>query len=118
MVIGERIKQARIKKGMSQEDLGKLLDVSKVSICGYELGIRIPSLENMMKLVEHLNLSPNYLLGYDVSIVNEEEEPYNFKIAKEDVTIIREIKKHPSLYNKLIKEPKRTLEMIDRTIIN
>ena len=46
MIIGKRIKNARTKKGLTQEELGKLLGVSKVSICGYERGTRTPTMEN------------------------------------------------------------------------
>jgi len=48
MLIGERIRKARLEKGLSQEELGKIIDVSKVSICGYEKGTRTPTLENLM----------------------------------------------------------------------
>ena len=50
MIIGKRLKEARIKKGMSQEELGNILGVSKVSICGYEKGTRTPTMENFLDL--------------------------------------------------------------------
>ena len=45
MLVGQRIKELRIEKGISQQELGDLIGVTKVSICGYENGTRIPSLE-------------------------------------------------------------------------
>jgi transcriptional regulator with XRE-family HTH domain len=45
MIIGERIKKERIKRNLSQQQLGDMLGVSKVSICGYETGTRTPTME-------------------------------------------------------------------------
>ena len=52
MLIGQRIKEARLKKGYTQSDLGNLLNVSKVSICGYERGTGTPTLDIFNKLTE------------------------------------------------------------------
>ena len=51
MLVGERLKEARLAKGLSQQELGDLLGVSKVSICGYEKGTRTPTLNNFIDLI-------------------------------------------------------------------
>lgn len=116
MIIGSRIKQARLNKGLSQEAFGKLLGVSKVSVCGYELGMRTPSLETLIKIVDTLDLDPNYLLGRDIFVVSEKEEKYYVSMAKNDIEIIKELKRYPILYNKILNSPKRTIELINREI--
>ena len=118
MVIGDRIKKARISMGFSQESFGKLLGVSKVSVCGYELGTRTPSLDTLIKIMDILDLDPNYLLGREVSVVSDSEDMYSINMAKEDIELIKELKKYPVLYNKIITTPKRTIELISRKIIN
>ncbi|MDD2180903.1 MAG: helix-turn-helix transcriptional regulator [Bacilli bacterium] len=118
MVIGDRIKNARINKDLSQESLGKLLGVSKVSVCGYELGTRTPSLDTLIKIIDFLDLDPNYLLGRDVFVASDIDEKYYISMSKDDVEIINELKKHPVLYNKIAKSPKRTIELISREITN
>lgn len=116
MIIGERIKSARKEKHLSQQELGDLLGVTKVSICGYEKGVRIPTIENFVQLLDILDLDPNYLLGRDVNVVSDNDEPYNIKMANEDITIIKEIKSNPELYKKLRLDPKRTIELINRKL--
>lgn len=116
MIIGERIKEARKNKNMSQQALGNLLGISKVSVCGYETGVRIPTLENFEQLLDILDLSPDYLLGRDVACVSEEEEAYSVKLAREDLEIIKEIKSNPELYKLLRIDPKRTIELINRKL--
>ena len=72
MIVGSRIKEERIKRGLSQQALGDLLEVSKVSICGYETGTRTPTMETFLELVKVLDVDPNYLLGRDIKVVCEE----------------------------------------------
>ena len=52
MLIGKRVKEARLKKGLSQQQVADALGVSKVSVCGYEKGTRTPSLEIFDALTE------------------------------------------------------------------
>mgnify|MGYP002709606753 CR=1 FL=1 len=49
-MVGKRVKELRMKRGLSQEDLGTAVGVTKVSVCGYENGTRLPSLENLIKI--------------------------------------------------------------------
>lgn len=61
--IGNRIKQAREKLNISQEELGKQLGLNKSSIQRYESGqvkrIKLPILENMAII---LNVNPSWLI--------------------------------------------------------
>ena len=41
MLLAKRIKELRKEKDLTQEDLGKLINVTKVSICCYENGTRV-----------------------------------------------------------------------------
>lgn len=116
MIIGERVKQTRISKGYTQEELGNLLGVSKVSICGYEKGTRTPSTDMLVKLTETLGITIDYLFGNDIKAVNENNEPYTMSIAKEDIAILKELKNNNVLYNRLCRDPKRTIQLINRKL--
>ena len=62
-MIGKRIRELRAERGLSQQELGASIGVTKVSICGYENGTRIPNLEKLIKLAEVLETTTDYLLG-------------------------------------------------------
>lgn len=62
-MVGKRVRELRIKRGLSQQDLGLAIGVTKVSVCGYENGTRIPNLEKLIKLAEVLETTTDYLLG-------------------------------------------------------
>lgn len=117
MFIGARIKELRKKKGLTQSELGNLINVTKVSISCYERNSRIPNLETFIDLVNVLNTTPNYLLGRDIDIVSEEDENYSIVLSKVDLEIIREIIKNENLYNFLVKDPKRGIEYLSKKSI-
>lgn len=116
MLFGQRIKEERLKRGLSQQELGDLLHVSKVSVCGYEKGTRTPSLDTFNKLVEILGMTSDYALGNDVTVICEDNETYTTKLSKEDLSIIQELKKNPMLYHKFCEDPKRVIDVINRKI--
>ena len=117
MIIGSRIREARKKKNLSQEEVGNLLGVSKVSVCGYERGTRTPTMENFLQLLEILDLEPDYVLGRDKTVVSETNRDYKILMAEDDLKIILEIKRNRELYNKLCSDLERTIDLINRKVI-
>ena len=113
MIIGSRVREERLKRGLSQEELGKLIGVSKVAISHYERGIEQPKINNLRKLIEILEITPNYILGNDIDIICESDEVYHLRISKLELEILKQLREHQKLYNKLCDEPKRTLDLIE-----
>ena len=117
MLIGKRIKDMRLEKGLSQQELGDLLGVTKVSICGYENGTRTPSLETFGLLAEVFNTTTDYLLGREITIIEEDTKEYLGNISKDDINIIKELKDNTKLYEKLLKDSKRYVSLINKKMI-
>lgn len=65
MTIGERIKETRIKIGMSQVMFADRIGVSKQTLYKYENGIisNIPS-DKIFAIAKVGNVSPSYLMGW------------------------------------------------------
>ncbi|MFA5256189.1 MAG: helix-turn-helix transcriptional regulator [Candidatus Omnitrophota bacterium] len=61
--LGDQIKRLRVEKGLSQEELGKAIDVSKQAISSYETGVRDPNPEQRHKLVEIFGITEAELFG-------------------------------------------------------
>jgi len=116
MIIGNRVYEERKKKGLTQTQLGDLLGVTKVSVCGYEKGARTPTLETFVDLLNILDVSPDYLLGRDIKVVSEPEIEYQVKMPKEAVVFFKELKKNTDLYNRMIEDPKRLVEVINKKL--
>lgn len=60
---GDRIKQLRIAKKLTQEELGKIINVTKVSVSGYENGNRTPDTDTLQKMADYFDVSTDFLLG-------------------------------------------------------
>lgn len=101
MIKGEVIKRERFKRGLSQEQLGNLIHVSKVSICGYEKGTKTPTLENLKNLLDVLNLKIEDIFDQEYTVVRDNEIPYGVKFSKEEAELIKALRKNPDLYNTL-----------------
>ena len=113
MLNGEKLRETRKALGMSQEILAKKIGVSKVAICWYESGDRTPTLDNFLKLADVLGLPLDELAGREVKVVSEGDD-YAIKLPKQDILIIKELKKRKELYKSLYNDPERTVELIDR----
>lgn len=61
-ILSLKLKEYRQQKGLTQEELAELLDVSDKSISKWELGNGYPSKKNMMKISELLNVSLEVLM--------------------------------------------------------
>ena len=113
MILGARIKEKRKELGLTQQQLGELIKVTKVSICCYENNTRIPNVETLIDLADALHVDVDYLLGRDNLVV---AEGTNYYMAKEEIELIDELRKSPNMYEKLITEPNRIIPIIEHTL--
>ena len=61
---GERLKEARNARFMSQLQLALAAKVTQGSLANWELGRTYPTLDNFINLCNVLDMSPDDLLGY------------------------------------------------------
>ena len=92
MILGYRLRELRKENKMSQEDLGKVLGVSKVSVSGYENGTRIPSLDILHGILDVFGVSADYLMGRELNVVCEDNSALNVSLSASDIEIIKELK--------------------------
>lgn len=62
-----RIKELRKAHGLTQEELGKKLNVQKAAISKYETGAVVPNGEVLKRLSTIFNVTTDYLLGRDAN---------------------------------------------------
>lgn len=61
--VGQKIKQLRNQRKLSQEMLGKRIGVSKSVISSYENGVHSPPYDVLTRLAQVFGVSTDYLLG-------------------------------------------------------
>ncbi|NLU49253.1 MAG: helix-turn-helix transcriptional regulator [Syntrophomonadaceae bacterium] len=60
---GDRLRQLREEHDLTQEQLGKVLNVKKAAVSKYETGYTVPDSETLKKLASFFGVSTDYLLG-------------------------------------------------------
>ena len=66
MSLGERIREQRRKKGLSQERLAEMTGVSRQAVTKWEAGQTAPSTENLFRLADIFDVSVDALMGTTV----------------------------------------------------
>ena len=97
MSIGKLINSRRVELGLTLEDVGNVVGVSKSTVKKWEDGF----IENMRrdkiaKLASVLHLSPVSLITGE--IVYENEDKYNFYLSPREKEIILAYRSQPSLH--------------------
>ena len=69
--LGKRIRESRIKKGYTQQDLAERADIGVVYLSEIERGIKMPSLNIFIKIIDTLDVSADYILRDEISTGKE-----------------------------------------------
>ncbi|KOO49444.1 helix-turn-helix domain-containing protein [Viridibacillus arvi] len=80
MQIGKKIKRLRLKKGLTQEELGERTDLSKGYISQLERDLNSPSIETLFTLLEVLGSTPK-------DFFDDEQEEQKVVYTDDDQTI-------------------------------
>jgi transcriptional regulator with XRE-family HTH domain len=87
MINGLKLKNARIKKGLKQEDLSKIIGVHQTAISQYEKGKRNPSALVLEKICEMLCIK-NYKEETTVSILKNKINNLSYYEACEVIKFV------------------------------
>lgn len=83
MEFHEELKAARIKTGLTQQQIADKLGITKSTYCGYETAKRSPDLQRIKQLAKVLHVSADALL--DISI-EKETSPAPVKAETKEVS--------------------------------
>lgn len=73
-MLGDRIREARIARGITQVELAKLTGLAKSTIAGYEINNSEPDIARLQRLCDVLKVDANYLLQDEIvaNVTNDE----------------------------------------------
>lgn len=87
--IGERIKESRNEKKITQQELASQLNVSRSAISNWEVGRNYPDLDSIVQLSDILEISLDKLLREDTIMVKKvSTEQYKGRARKNTLRII------------------------------
>lgn len=88
----EKLKEARKKAGLTQDEFAKAIGVSLRTVSNYESGERYPKKrETYYKMSEVLNVDVNYLLTEDEEFLIDAEAQYGKRGAKQAKELLAEV---------------------------
>lgn len=99
MNIGQRIKQARTKNGLTQKQLGEILGSTQQMMAQYESGKHIPKIDTLNRIADALNISISDLMGSD--LVSLTDSVIDLFSGSNDVKLLGDSTKIDELYFKL-----------------
>lgn len=103
MTVGERLQQYRKNLGLSQEELGQRLLVSRQTVSQWETDQTMPTLENMMRLKEVFGVSIDTILcNDDVSPEETPLESYQFSFSDEEIKAFHQNRMFTFLWKPLL----------------
>lgn len=92
MTFGEKVRELRNMKDLSQADLGKAVGVTLRTVRNWEVEGRYPKDRDIYtKLAEVLGCNINYLMTEDAEFMTEAEEVYGYRGRKSAEKLLAEI---------------------------
>lgn len=74
-MLGSRLVSLRKSEGKTQEDISKILGVTRPAYTAYETGKRNPDYDTLEKIADYFGVSTDYLLGRsDIKNANNSDE--------------------------------------------
>ena len=104
MTVGEKIQKYRKGLGLSQEELGQKLLVSRQTISLWEKDQTVPTIDNLMRLIEIFEISVDEILHSENKEQNAEIQPnesYRFTFSNEELNEIYRMQRK-SIYKRPI----------------
>ena len=62
-MLAENLKSLRKEKGLTQDQLSKLIGIAQTTYAGYETGRYEPDIETLIKIADYFKVSVDYLVG-------------------------------------------------------
>lgn len=94
MVLGKRLTSLRNNKKKRQEDIAKIIGVTRPAYTAYEKGKRNPDYETLLKLASYFEVTVDYLLGKsDDPRLTEKEDKKMDKKTKDLLDLLDKLPK-------------------------
>jgi len=97
--IGRKIKEQRVYKKLTQEELAEIVDISTTYMSCIERGIKIPSFKVMIDIAKALDMSFDFILSNEVDVLKDNK--INFELHEFEMML--EMLNNKSLINHFVK---------------
>ena len=99
-MLGSRIRELREERGLTQEELGKILNLTKGNVSKYESSKLEPNIETIKLIANYFKVSTDYLLGRSeyrnyphTRAAHIDEDEASYPITQKDLDYIEKLLK-------------------------
>lgn len=93
MTLGQRIQQLRVTWGLSQEELGEKIGVSRQTVSKWELDMTFPEISKIVQMSKLFSVTTDSLLVDGISTFEAESEEYHCGVYRSDKAELVETEK-------------------------
>lgn len=93
MNYGERLRQLRLEKGLSQQELANRLKINRSTYARYELGKTQPDFETVSRIADFFAVSTDYILGRSAKKENDWDSKLPELTEKDERDIAKDLEK-------------------------
>lgn len=97
MTIGEQIQKLRIQKGLTQDKLSEMLEVSRQSVSKWELGQAVPEVDKIIRMSELFEVSTDTILLNNIKEQEEKKNPLHLGCI---YLVVKDFEKSVEFYEK------------------
>jgi transcriptional regulator with XRE-family HTH domain len=76
MSFAQNLKQVRLIRNMTQQELASILNVSRATIAGYETKNKQPDYDKLLQIADIFEISTDYLLGRELQSETDKKMEY------------------------------------------
>lgn len=109
-----RLKELRMKNGLSQRELANAFKVSTGTVGNWEVGSREPDFSTIIKLADYFRVSVDYLIGHSDNSTNQVgakgTEQIGESFSTEEKQLIKDYRTLNFACKKLVKQTIETLK--------
>lgn len=86
MSFGQRLKDLRIEKNVTQQEVGDFLGVGRATIAGYETKDKHPDFDKLKLLSQFFNVTTDYLIGTPKAVKNIDDANLTIATHRTDLS--------------------------------
>lgn len=101
MTIGEQIQKIRISRGLTQETLAEMLEVSRQSVSKWELGQAIPDVEKIVRMSDLFDVSTDTILLKGTEEAIEKKNPLHLGSI---YLVVKDFQKSVAFYERFLEQ--------------
>lgn len=114
-MLSQRLKKARTRSKLTQEELAAKVNTTKGTISNYENGHSSPSNEMLVLLSDALEVTTDYLLGKTENTTTKNKitvAGQEINLSEEEIILFNELKKHPIMFHDLASDPGKKVKQL------